>query len=109
MAKGRIDLHTELVYLLGTQNEQSDKQRVYFQQPSTIKISYPCIIYKLDAQDEVRANNNLYRMMKRYLITVIDKNPDSTIPDRMMNFKYCSFVNYFTIDNLNHYNYSLYY
>lgn len=102
MAKDRVDLHWELSTLLGSNN-------VYFQPTTLVKMSYPCIVYKLDAQNEVRANNGLYQMKKRYLVTVIDKDPDSKIPDKMMKFQYCSFDNFFVADNLNHYNYSLYY
>lgn len=98
----RVHLHNTLVEILGA-------QQVYFQPPSTVTMSYPCIVYKVDAQDEARANNKLYQLQKRYSVTVIDKNPDSTIPDKMMNLLYCSFDTHFVKDNLNHYVYSLYY
>ena len=41
MAKDRLILHDELITLLGSSN-------VYFQPPTSIKMNYPCIIYKLD-------------------------------------------------------------
>lgn len=102
MANDRIDLHYILVDILGSSN-------VYFQPPSTVQMKYPCIVYKRDAQNEVRANNDLYQMKKRYLVTVIDKNADSSIPDKMMQLQYCTFNNHFVADNLNHDVYSLYY
>lgn len=105
----RLELHQKLVELLGTQNEPLDKQRVYFQPPSAARMSYPCIVYKRDAQSEARADNLLYHAMKRYLVTIIDTDPDSKIPDKMMDFRYCTFVTHFAADNLNHDVYSLYY
>lgn len=102
MAKDRLQLHQILMDILGTKN-------VYFQPPSTVVMSYPCIVYHRDFQDEVRANNGIYQYTKRYLVTIIDKNPDSKIPDKMMNLQYCSFENHFVKDNLNHDVYSLYY
>ena len=102
MAKDRLSLHNILVSILGTSN-------VYFQPPATIKLKYPCIIYKLDDIEDVRANDKRYLNHKRYLITVVDRNPDSSIPDKILDLPYCAFENYFVIDNLNHYNCSLYY
>ena len=102
MAKDRLSLHNILVSILGTSN-------VYFQPPTTITLKYPCIIYKLDDIEDVRANDKRYLNHKRYLITVVDRNPDSSIPDKILDLSYCAFENYFVIDNLNHYNCSLYY
>ena len=102
MAKDRLSLHNILVSILGTLN-------VYFQPPATITLKYPCIIYKLDDIEDVRANDKRYLNHKRYLITIVDRNPDSSIPDKILDLPYCAFENYFVIDNLNHYNCSLYY
>lgn len=102
MATGRIELHFKLVELLGSNN-------VYFQPPSTVKLSYPCIIYKRDTQSDHRADNRVYHMQRGYLVTVITADPDSNIPDKMMTFQYSSFSTHFTADNLNHYVYSIYY
>ncbi len=102
MAKDRLSLHNILVSILGTSN-------VYFQPPATITLKYPCIIYKLDDIEDVRANDKRYLNHKRYLITIVDRNPDSSTPDNILDLPYCTFENYFVIDNLNHYNCSLYY
>ena len=102
MAKDRLALHSELVKILGT-------NKVYFQPPSTVVMEYPCIIYKKDADNPTYANDKRYLGMKRYLITVVDRNPDSLIPDKVVQLPYCAFVNHYTVDNLNHDIYSLYY
>lgn len=102
MAKDRLTLHNELIKILGS-------NKVYFQPPSSVILQYPCIIYKKDASKDIYANDEKYFWMRRYLITVVDRDPDSPIPDKVLNMKYCKFVNHYTVDNLNHDIYSLYY
>lgn len=102
MARDRLALHDELIDLLGSSN-------VYFQPPTSLTLSYPCITYKRDAVDSIYANDRRYMGMKRYLITIIDRDPDSHIPDKMFEFPYCSFETNYAVDGLNHDIYSLYY
>lgn len=97
----RIELHAELVKFL---------PNVYFQPPSNITISYPCIIYTKTIQSRQFANDGIYLNKQRYQITVIDKNPDSTVADDIEEyFQYCAIDQYFTMDNLNHTTLTLYY
>lgn len=102
MAKDRIVLHNQLMAILGS-------SKVYFQPPATLKMDYPCIVYKLDDVDDSHANDKRYLTMKRYLVTAIDKDPDTLIPDKVLALPYCSFETAFVVDNLNHYICSLYY
>lgn len=102
MAKQRIELQTLLETLLGTKN-------VYFQPPAKFLMSYPCIVYNLDYVNSTFADNNPYSRFKRYAVTVIDKNPDSEIPDRVAALPMSSFTRHFTADNLNHDVYNLYF
>ena len=58
----RIKLHELLVSLLGTRN-------VYFQPPESIKLSYPCIVYKRSTGDTQFANDIPYTFrINSYLI-----------------------------------------
>ena len=98
----RTQLHSLLKTILGT-------DKVYFQPPSTIKIVHPCIIYKLEDMDISFANNKPYKNMKQYMITVIDSNPDSLIPDKIAALPLVSFDRFFTANNLNHYVYKLFF
>lgn len=102
MAKDRLQLHNQLMAVLGSSN-------IYFQPPTTLTMKYPCIIYKLDDVEVLHANDNRYWYMKRYLVTMVDRDPDTLIPDKILNLPYCAFENHFVADNLNHYIYSLYY
>ena len=107
MAGDRLVLHEIFINILGTKG--LEKSRVYFQPPSTITLEYPCIIYKRDNMKTFFSNNCLYFGAKRYLVTVVDKNPDSQIPDKVAELQYCSFSTHFAADGLNHDVYTLYF
>lgn len=91
----RADLQSLLETLLGSRN-------VYFQPPPTIQMKYPCIVYNLDDMDTKFADNYPYRVERRYSLTVIDKDPDSAIPDKVALLQKCIFDRHFVTDNLNH-------
>lgn len=98
----RVQLQSLLETLLGSRN-------VYFQPPSNINMMYPCIVYKRDNVDVKFADNGTYSRIKRYLVTVIDKNPDSVLPDKVAELRHSTFSRHFTADNLNHDVYTLYF
>lgn len=98
----RLQLQSLLESLLETPN-------VYFQPPATVKMVYPCIVYQRDNADTKFADNEPYRHTKRYQVTVIDRNPDSLIPDRVAALPLCTHTRFFTAENLNHDVFSLYF
>lgn len=98
----RIELQALLEDLLGSSN-------VYFQPPSNIQMTYPCIVYNKDNLVVQHAANFPYRITKRYSITVIDRDPDSWIPDEVAKLPMCDFVRRFSADNLNHDIFNLYF
>ena len=75
---------------------------VYFQPPTNIKLDYPCIIYKRDFADTKFADDKPYNHTKRYQVTVIDQDPDSEIPDKIAAMPMTLFNRFYTVDNLNH-------
>ena len=75
---------------------------VYFQPPTNIQLKYPCIIYKRDSADTKFADDNPYNHTKRYMVTVIDQDPDSEIPDKVASMPMSLFNRFYTADNLNH-------
>lgn len=107
MAGNRLDLHNKFIDILGTKNQQVT--RVYFQPPATVKLEYPCIIYKRSNRKNFFSSNGLYMGMKQYLVTVVDKNPDSEIPEKVQKLPYCAFSTNFSVDNLNHDVFTLYF
>lgn len=101
-AAKRLQLHTLLVELIAP-------HKVYFQPPSSVKLTYPCIIYSLDTIVTKYADSIKYKNKKAYTVTVIDQNPDSDIPLELLSLEYCSFDRFFVADNLNHFAFKLYY
>lgn len=91
----RLELQALLIDILGS-------DQVYFQPPPTVNMRYPAIVYKRDDQNSLHANNKPYKHKKRYLVTVIDEDPDSPIPDQVRELPMCSYDRFFTADNLNH-------
>ena len=65
-------------------------------------MSFPCIVYKR-AQANVRhADNELYLFKQRYSLTVIDRNPDSVLVEKVAKLPLCRHITHFVNDNLNH-------
>ncbi len=98
----RLSLQSLLETTLGSDN-------VYFQPPASVQMSYPCIVYKRDVADSTFADNALYRYAKRYLVTVISRDPDSDIPDKVAALPLCRHSRFYTANNLNHDVYALYF
>jgi hypothetical protein len=72
-------------------------------------MQYPCIIYRRDSTRTRHADNRPYVRTKRFQVTVIDRNPDSELPDKVEALPLCSFDRYFAADNLNHYVFNLFF
>lgn len=103
MADHRINLQQELCEILGTKN-------VYFQPPESVKLQFPCIIYELANGVETYANDMPYTFQRSYQVTLVDKNPDSPIVEKLAyHFPKSKFNRFFVNDNLNHFVFTIYY
>jgi len=91
----RLQLQDLLEEILGTPN-------VYFQPPNGMTLAYPCIVYKRDLSRTEFANDNPYNRHVRYQVTVMDRDPDSAIPEKVAQLPMCLFNRFYTADNLNH-------
>ena len=91
MARPRVELQALLKEYCDT---------VYFQPPSSIRINYPCIVYNRSTDYINRANNSLYMKEKLYRVTVMDKNPDSDIADRLQELPWAVIISRDVIDNI---------
>lgn len=99
----REDFSAILHEILGSDN-------VYFQPPESIKLKYPCIIYRKSTVLKANANNRAYKLDNGYGVTVIDKNPDSQIHlELMKRFPMSALNSFFQSDNLNHFNLTIFY
>lgn len=98
----RIDLQKMLEELI-------DTKQVYFEPPESIKLSYPCIIYGLSNEDVRFADDVKYLKKKAYDLTVISRNPDDELFDKVSDIQYCIFDRRFDTSNLTHTVYRLYF
>lgn len=98
----RLKLHELLCETLGS-------RQVYFQPPESVKMKYPAIVYSRNRIDNEHANDGVYMQSPSYSITVIDKNPDSEIVERVSLLPRCRFDRHYTADNLNHDTFTIYY
>lgn len=72
-------------------------------------MEYPCIVYHPDIPVTEYADDIPYARTKRYQVTVIDRNPDSIIPDKVAQLRLCKQGRYFPANNLNHFVFDLYF
>lgn len=82
---------------------------VYHQGPGSAQMIYPCIVYKLSGMPSGHADNIRYIDRREYDLTVIDRNPDSPLREKVANLKMCRFVRSYISDGLNHFVFSLNY
>lgn len=101
MAHSRLELQTLL---------EGITPHVYFQPPPKDQMQYPCILYQRDFGSSVGyANNGLYRHAKKYQVTVVDRDPDTELADRIGDLRYSTFERFFPADDLNHYVFTLFF
>lgn len=98
----RLELHELLCDILGSTN-------AYFQPPESVKMKYPAIKYSLNDVENNHANDGIYIQSVGYQLVVIDKDPDSEIAKKVSKLSKCSFDRSYTVDNLNHYVFTIYY
>lgn len=98
----RLELHEILCEALGSRN-------VYFQPPANVQMKYPAIVYSRNSIRNSFASNSVYKQDRSYEIVVIDKNPDSEIPQRVSLLPRCRFDRHYVADNLNHDTFTIYY
>ncbi len=97
----RLELHQKLAQYANN---------VYYQEPATVRMSYPCIIYDLSNVDTIYADNKAYRNMKMYTMTYICQLPNEAKVDEILDgFRYIRFDRHYTADNLHHYTFDLFY
>lgn len=99
---GRIDLQALLEDVLESRN-------VYFQPPESVKMNYPAIVYSRNNIENSFANDAVYMQSHIYTVTVIDKDPDSAVVEKVSRLPMCGFDRHYVSDNLNHDVFTLYY
>lgn len=98
----RVKLQQILEEILGSKN-------VYYQPPENVRMNYPAIRYSKESIDSKFANNSKYINTKRYQITLIDRRPDNSAIDKILNLPLSSYDRHFISDNFHHDVITIYY
>lgn len=98
----RLELQALLEALVGSRN-------VYFQPGPDIEMEYPCIAYTRSSILARWANNFPYFLRDRYSLTVMDRDPDSTIVRNVAGLPMCSYDRTFVVDQLNQTVFTIYF
>lgn len=99
----RLELQNKFEVLIGS-------KEVHYQPGPSVELSYPCIVYNRSNSNTAWANGYIYRKKSRYQVVVIDQDPDSQIPDILLdNFQYIRMERSYSADYLNHWVFDLYY
>lgn len=102
MARSLTDLQALLAGM-------DDVEAAYIQAPTT-GMKYPCIMIERGSRSDVSfADNVKYMLKKAYTITVMDRSPDSLIPDQVEGLPYSEFDRFFRSDGLNHFVFQLFF
>ena len=98
----RIELQSKLEKLLGSRN-------VYYQPPETVRMEYPAIVYSKKDIESRYANDAKYSKLNCYEIILIDRLPDNSVIEELLDIPYLTFDRHYNSDNLNHDVFTLYY
>lgn len=90
-------------------NFPDDVLRSYFQKPGKNGLEYPCALYSRDRSQVKFADNRKFFLKKRWTVTVMDRNPDSDIPDLIEALPWCELDRTFIADGVNHWVFTLFY
>lgn len=94
MALTRQDLETILETILNNHN-------VYFQPPESLKLKYPCIIYRRSKPQVYHADGFPYSITNGYDLTVIQTKSDTTISDELIRtLPMCTYDRSYNQNNL---------
>lgn len=99
MAKSRESLSEKLKEIL-------DSDKVYFSPPS--RLSYPCVLYRLDDIYSRKADNIKYTKYMHYTITYVAYKVNEQVVNDILSLPMCSFDRSYVTDNLNHVVFSIY-
>ena len=82
---------------------------VKYQPGPSVTLTYPAILYKLNEMPSEFADNRPYHWEHRYEVQVIDRKPDSKLRERVIMLPMCRFRTAYTVENLYHFVFDIFY
>lgn len=102
MARPQAELQTILEGLEGV-------TKAYFQPPTSGMVT-PYIVYEPSAPNDVSYADNLkYVLKKGYTVIVVDRAPDSLVPDLVEGLPHSRFDRYYRTTGLHHFAFQLFF
>lgn len=102
--EGRLSLDALLKETFG------NSVNYYFQPPNNLLLKYPALIYGLDGLLDRYAENKIYNRRHAYAMLLILSDPDNSLVDKLDELSYCRMSGRpYTVDNLYHYPFTIYY
>lgn len=98
----RLELHKKFLAIKGVKN-------AYFNPDGNVRMVYPCIRYERSGEQVEHASNGRFITRDRYIVTAIDRDPESSIFRALEAFPYYSFNRFYPADGLAHFVCSIYY
>lgn len=90
--------------------EIMNPNKVYYQPPENLKISYPCIVFENSNALTQYADNKPYNATKRYTVTLMCKTADNDLyKDQLLMLPMCTFDREFKTDGIVHTVFNIYY
>lgn len=81
----------------------------YFQKPGNLTLVPPYIVYEIDDEYVLRADDAVYGYYGRYTVTIVVRDQDSPIPGMVRDLPFASFDRMFIAGQLYHFVYKLYF
>lgn len=82
--------------------ELLESRNVYYNPPADMHMEYDAIVFKRSRINNTFANNGVYRQLYAYEVTVITRDPDAPIVEKISRLPRCTFDRTFVTDNLYH-------
>jgi len=87
----------------------SGVSKVYFQPPASVTLLYPCIIFSRNDINIKHADNSPYAHKIGYSIMVIDRSPNSLIPNAVAAIPTANFDRSYMAEGLYHDIFTIYF
>ena len=84
-------------------HEVFPSNNIYFQPPPTKQMKFPCIVYEFANYNTTFADNKPYQVNRQFRFTYIDSNPDTDMPDKLIQLPHTVGERAYISDNMYHY------
>lgn len=82
---------------------------VYYQSPESVRMEYPCIRYNMAKVPVDYADDRVYLIRARYIVTYITTEPDDEMKEQLVEALQTPVIQIYAADGLYHYVYEVYY